>query len=314
MEKKKFIILLMSCNQPLYLNEEQACRDTFLKDAEGADIPFYFYRGGEEHQYIDTDHVMHLSCPDGLGGTSEKTVLAMTAALQLGGWDYLIKTNVSTWLNIEKITDMINGLEGKNDVNIYGARYLINTASKNVPFPRGHFSIFSRSMVEGIVKWSPKLIAAKNFPKTDDTLIGLSCLYQIMKVNGEQYLDRIMEVPAVNSWPEDGRIEDATEISDALCIRCKDEKTPENTVDNMRKVHGMMRAEMRPDRRHYRPAKWFETGFGIVDYKMYGTISAIYKAVRKYTANKDFKAENGTVKRTDSETKKNELKKKNELS
>ena len=279
--KNKILILLMSCNQPLYLSEEQACRDTFLKVAEGADIPFYFYRGGEERQYIDTDHVMHLNCPDGLGGTSEKTVLAMAAALQLGEWDYLIKTNVSTWLNIRKISDMINGLKGKDDVNIYGARFLINKVSKDVPFPRGHFSIFSRSMVEGIVKWSPKLITAEGFPKTDDTLIGLSCLYQIMRVNEAKYQDHIMEVPAVNSWPEDGRIEDAPEILDALCIRCKDEKTKENTPENMRKAHEIMQKPVTEwNRRVYRPATRFETGFGLQDYGIYQKLTAIFDKLK----------------------------------
>lgn len=279
MEKKKFIILLMSCNQSLYLSEEQACRDTFLKVAEGADIPFWFYRGGEERQYIDTDHVIHFSCSDGLAGTSEKTVLAMAAALQLGEWDYLIKTNVSTWLNIGKIADLIDGLEGKDDLNIYGARFLINKASKDVPFPRGHFNIFSRSMVEGIVKWSPKLIAASGFPKTDDTLIGLSCLYQIMKICGEQYQDHIMEVPAVNCWPES--LEDAPEILDALCIRCKDEKMPENTPDNIRKAHELMqRPTAEWDRRGYRKATIFETPFGISDYDTYSKMKTAIELIK----------------------------------
>ena len=312
MEKKKFIILLMSCNQPLYIKEEQACRDTFLKNAEGAGIPYWFYRGGEEKQYIDADHVIHLSCPDGLAGTSEKTVTAMATSLQLGDWDYLIKTNVSTWLNIEKIGEAIDKWEGRGDHNIYGARFLINSASRSVPFPRGHFSVFSREMVEGIVKWSPKLIASGSFPKTDDTLIGLSCLYQIMRVYEEKYQDRLMEVPAVNSWPEDGRIEDAQEISDALCVRCKDEKTPENTPENMRRVHGLMYSEKSPFREYRRPVRLFETGFGYMDYKTYGTTEALYKAFRKDAANKDYKAENGSVKRVDSEARKEALKHRNE--
>ena len=280
MEKKKFIILLMSCNQPLYLKEEQACRDTFLKVAEGAGIPFYFYRGGEENQRIDTDHVMHLGCPDGLGGTSQKTVLAMAAALQLGDWDYLIKTNVSTWLNIGKIESLIDTLEGRDDPNIYGARFLINAASKNVPFPRGHFSILSRSMVEGIVRWSPKLIAADGFPKTDDTLIGLSCLYQTMKVNELKYEEHIMELPAVNSWPKE--LEDAPEVTEALCIRCKDEEDKERTPDNMRKAHELMNTPVEKwNRKGYRPAEKFETGFGLTDYGAYLKLTAVFDRVKK---------------------------------
>lgn len=308
MEKKKFIILLMSCNKPLYLKEEQACRETFLKDAEGADIPFWFYRGGEERQFIDTDRVMHFNCPDGLGGTSKKTVLAMTVSLQLGDWDYLIKTNVSTWLNIGKIAEAIDKWDGRSDHKIYGARYLVNTSSKNVPFPRGHFSIFSRDMVEGIVKWSPKLIGEENFPKTDDTLIGLSCLYQIMRVYDEKYQDCLMEVPAVNDWTES--LEDAPDVLDALCIRCKDGGDNEKTPDNMRRAHELLHTPVSDwKRKGYRPVNMFETGFGLMNYDVYSAMDKVYKAFRKDTASKDYKCDGGSVKRKDAESRKEGIKK-----
>ena len=282
MGKNRYMILMMSCNQPLYLEEERACRDTFLRDAEASGVPYYFYRGGEDSQYISQDHVIHLSCDDTLAGTSEKTVIAMATALNFPDWDYLVKTNVSTYLNIGRINTMMDNLEGPADHNIYGARYLINKYSKNIPFPRGHFSIFSRTMVEAIVKWSRMLLHDDSFPKTDDTLIGLSCLYQVMKIYEEKIQDKIMEVPAVNEWPSDGSLEDSPEISEALCIRCKDETDKENTTKNMMRAHELLHAPvMGWKRKGYRQTKLFETGYGLTTYEAYMKLSIIFDKLKE---------------------------------
>ena len=276
--KNKILILLMSCNQPLYNEEEQACRDTFLKDAENAGISYYFYKGiNDEHptHLIDEEnHTMYLPVSDGLGGTSRKTVYAMGEALRKDDWDYLIKTNVSTWLDIKKIIEALDGWDGRGDTNIYGARYLANDASKKVPFPRGHFVVLSRELVKGIVQWSPKLIGADGFPKTDDTLISLSLLYHIQKVLGSKYQDKLLEVPSIISWTNE--IQDAPEWSDALSIRCKDEKTPTNTPKNMRKVNTLKRAK-KVERNHYRPIGPVETKFGLIPYHLYEVLEAHFK-------------------------------------
>ena len=278
--ENKFIILMMSCNKPAYLSEEEACRDTFLKDAAYAGVPYWFYRGGADNAYVDGGKVIHLKCDDSLSGTARKTLAAMRSVLTYKDWDYLVKTNVSTWLNIGRISETIEKLGGSDDENIYGAKYVINKHSKNIPFPRGHFSIFSRSTVEGIVKWGSKLVGADGMPKTDDTLIGLSCMYQLTKVSGLEYEKHIMEVPAVNWWPTDGMIEDAPELPTALCVRCKDERDVKNTPENMRRVHEVMHsAERWRTGRGYRPAEWFETPFGTTNFGTYMKVTSAIAAI-----------------------------------
>ena len=281
--KNKIQLLLMSCNQPLYLSEEQACRDTFIKDAEGAGIPYWFYRGGSEANSIDSEHVMHLSCPDGLAATSVKTVLAMAASLGNGDWDYLVKTNVSTWLNIGNIVDAVDKWPGRNDTNIYGARYIANKSSKNVPFPRGNFVIYSRAMVEGIVKWSRYLLSAPDYPKTDDTLLGLTTLYHITKEFGLDYLKCLMEVPSVISYPDKYPVQDSPEFTEAMSVRCKDEANPENTPDNMRKVHETITGG-KYEKAGCRPVWMVETPYGCMDYRKYENLLNLISA---------FKAVNG---------------------
>lgn len=277
--KNKILILLMSCNQPLYEEEEQACRETFLKDAEGAGLSYYFYRGTDGELTIDQEsHTMLLPVPDGLGATSKKTLMAFHEALKMEDWDYIIKTNVSTWLDIPKIIKAVDKWEGREDRNIYGARFIANEASKKVPFPRGHFIILSRTLVEGIVKFGPILAKADGMPKTDDTLLCLALLYYIQKTLGDNYQKRLMEVPSVIEWTD--AIQDSREWTDALSIRCKDERSPENTPENMRRVNKIKRAKNQ-SRTYRRSINLIETKYGLMPYDVYSKVSTLLAAVKK---------------------------------
>ena len=204
----------MSCNDELYLKEEQACRDTFLKDAEKAGIPYFFYRGGKEGDFDEENHVIYAPVPDDLANTAKKTTWALSWAYEnFPETDYFIKTNVSTWLDIKKIVEAVESLEGKPDLNIYGARFLANETSRRVPFPRGHFVILSGSLLKGVKEIAPLLVGRDSLPKTDDTLLCLAMLYYIQKKLGDNYLTKLKEVPSVCEWRED--IESAPEYNEA---------------------------------------------------------------------------------------------------
>lgn len=276
--EKKILILLMTCDKELYKQEEQACRDTFIKDAEKAGVQYFFYRGiSEEGQTSEvnlSNHDIRLPVHDDLKNTARKTVSAFKWALEMGDWDYIVKTNVSTWLDINKILESVKLWEGKNDRNIYGARYLVNDYSKSVPFPRGHFVILSRELVSGIVQWAPKLILSNNFPKTDDTLLCMALLYHIQKILGDNYQKRLMEVPSVISWNND--IENSIGWTDAFSIRCKDEEKKENTPGNMRKVHELKHKDT-VDRKMYRPFELMETKYGLITYGTYVFMNELFK-------------------------------------
>ena len=271
MKKKKFIILLMSCNQPLYIKEEQACRDTFLKDAETASIPYWFYKGvSEEHPepgFDEETHTLYLNVPDNLAGTGKKTVAALEAILDQD-FDYVIKTNVSTYLNIKNVVNGTRNWDGKDDLNIYGGRFIINDASKKVPFPRGYFSIMSKTMTEGVVKCAKALLQAKGTPKTDDTLLCLATLYHMKKNLNEDYVGHQMQVPSVIEWTED--VIENPVFDRAFAIRCKNEEKPEETPENLMTVDWMLGEKARPSL-NYRVAKEYETPMGLMSYKQYLT-------------------------------------------
>ena len=271
----------MSCNQPLYQKEEDACRKTFLKDADKLDVPYYFYKGTNQEQpaqYIDNEaHIMYLATPDSLFGTAMKTILAFSQALKLDDWDYIVKTNVSTWLDIKKILNVVQFWDGREDRNVYGARFIANNDSKNVPFPRGNFVILSRSLVEGFLKWAPKLLTDKDMPKTDDTLMCLSLLYHLQGVLKDDYKSRLKEVPSVISWAND--IEESTEFTDALSIRCKDEKNPEKTPENLLRIHKLKHSSK--PRKYFRSLGLIETKFGLIDYERYQRLIVLEKRIKQ---------------------------------
>lgn len=269
----------MSCNQPLYQEEEQACRETFLKDAEGAGLSYYFYKGTDGELTIDQEsHTMLLPVHDGLGATSKKTLMAFREAMKMEDWDYIIKTNVSTWLDIPKIIKAVDKWEGREDRNIYGARFIANDASKRVPFPRGHFVILSRALVEGIMKFGPVLVNAGGMPKTDDTLLCLCTLYYLQRVLKDNYLERLMEVPAVVEWSD--AIQDSREWGDALSVRCKDEKSPESTPKNMRKAHKLKHSK-KQERSYRRAMNLVETKYGLMPYTVYDQACTLIEKAKK---------------------------------
>ena len=284
MKKKRFIILLMSCNQPLYLEEEQACRDTFLKEAESAGIPYWFYKGvSQEHPEAGFDeetHTLYLDVPDGLAGTGKKTIAALESILSLD-FDYVIKTNVSTYLNIKNIVNGTKNWEGENDLNIYGGRFIINDASKKVPFPRGYFTVMSKFLVENTIGFAKKLSMVSGTPKTDDTLLCLSTLYYMQKEIKEDYVSHLKQVPSVVEWTED--IIENPMFDKAFAIRCKNEGEIEKTPENMRAVDLLFKKKVKPSL-NCCLAKIYETPMGLMNYSQYltmGTILTKLSEIRK---------------------------------
>ena len=276
----KAIILLMSCNNPLYEKEEQACRETFLKDADEEGITYFFYKGLDEAhsaQCIDNQtHTIYLDVNDTLQGTAEKTIMAMETISGLQ-YDYLIKTNVSTYLNIRNIMEAVNGWDGENDLNIYGARFIINRLSKNIPFPRGFFTIMSKTLVSGALHYARTLLAPEKLPKTDDTLISLCVLYYLKKNLETDYLNKLMEIPAIISWDDD--IVERTGFRDAMAIRCKNEKDKEKTPENILKVHNLLKNNALPIR-HFLPAINFETLFGVTSFENFIKLNKVMEKVK----------------------------------
>lgn len=135
---KKVIILSMSCNQERYINEENAIRQTWGKDIlEGKydNIELLFYRGGSDSIYLEKN-VLHLTSDDTLFGTYQKTMDCLKWLVENKEFDYIIRTNTSTYINIDAIQQFLS-LKNIQKDTIFCPHLTINGLSKYTPYGGG---------------------------------------------------------------------------------------------------------------------------------------------------------------------------------
>ena len=275
----RILILLMSCGDPLYEEEERVCRETFLENVpEG--VEWYFYKGtGQEHPCSGIDeetHTVWVDAPDTLNGTAEKTLRAIRAVLDDGKeFDYLLKTNVSTYICMDRLMEVMSRVaEPERDFNIYGARFIVNSASLNVPFPRGHFILVSRTLLEGSMPRAVSFLETGTLPRTDDTLLSLALLYHISRDLGLKYLELLREVPAINDYDHAAECPLPT-LPVSVAIRCKHHSDNRLTPDAMRALHKRIVSPVQET--SFPCPLFFETPYGFQTYNRYLKYDKLFK-------------------------------------
>ena len=149
--KKKVIILCMSCNQNRFVNEEYIIRKTWGGDIlEGKydNIELLFYRGGSDNTYLEND-VLHLTSDDTLLGTYQKSIDCFKWLVENKQFDYIVRTNTSTYINVEAIQQFLEF--NVNEETVCGSYLIMNGANKFIPFLPGFFLIFSKKIIELLV-------------------------------------------------------------------------------------------------------------------------------------------------------------------
>lgn len=160
LKNKKGIILCMSCNQERYVNDEDIIRETWGKniiDGEYDNLEIYFYRGGSKKEYFDEEkHIIYLTSDDDLYSTYNKSIDAFRwIKKNVPDYDYIIRTNTSTYINIDAILHFLNN--PLNDVKVCGPGIAINRYSLSIPFLPGYFLIFSKEIIDLFCSLSPKI-------------------------------------------------------------------------------------------------------------------------------------------------------------
>lgn len=222
---KRGIILCMSCNQERYLNEEDSIRDTWGRGVinnEHPNLSLYFYRGGDGYLYDDENKVVNLPVGDGLYDTFSKTKeMFKWVNENCGDYDYIIRTNTSTYVNIDAILGFLESEDIDNDT-LYGKCLLINKLNNCIPFLRGHFLIIPKSIVDVIIKYDAS--------GEDDIVIGcILCNYF-----KQDYLPKhIKEIDGVAKIDEN--ITDEI-LKSSFFIRVKDENNSFNNIKMMYKI------------------------------------------------------------------------------
>lgn len=201
--KIKLLILIMSCEDPFFLNEERLVMETWLKDVidgKYKNIEYLFYRGNSNKDYLDENNVYHIRVEDDIKNTFKKTWCVFrylsSNVFKDDTYYYVFRTNTSTYVNIPLLYEFIKSLNVKEDYNTLWCSELYSLSEVYAPFPlylcgRGNGLLLSQFLVSTIVFKGYNLLYLN---LTDDIGIGNvlnSCNMNIDLHNPDIYLNYI---------------------------------------------------------------------------------------------------------------------------
>lgn len=194
MNKKKILIIIMSCNNDFYQKQQEIIKETWLKKINDYhNIDYLIYYGDEDihkHSYNKESHILTLKCEDNLNNTFKKTYYAFNLLDKIfGSYDYVFRTNTSTYVNIDLLNEFIHYLA---DDNILWSSELYSLSNVFCPYPlylygRGNGLVLSKKLINIILKEGRQFLY---YQKHDDQVIGNILNNYWIKYN-KNYLDYI---------------------------------------------------------------------------------------------------------------------------
>ena len=190
---KKILISVMSCNDDFFITQEQIIKETWINQLKQFDnIDYIIYRGDPnilKHKYDKEQHLLSLRCEDDIDNTFKKTYYAFKLAHKIYDYDYIFRTNTSTYINVALLNQFIQQLD--NDEILWSSD-LYSLNSSFCPYPlylygRGNGMILSKKLVNIILNEG---ISHLYLEKCDDWLIG-NILNTYWIKQGKDYLDYI---------------------------------------------------------------------------------------------------------------------------
>ena len=191
---KKILILVMSCKNDFFIEQEKYINSTWGKDiidGKYPNIKLLKYHGGEENNQINND-TLALHCEDDINNTFKKTYFTFSVIQQLEGYndyDYIFRVNTSTYVNVPLLNAFVQSLE---DDSILWCAELYSLSEAMTPFPlylfgRGNALLLSRKLVNIIMSEGFSYLY---FNMTDDNTIG-NILNSYWMKNNQNYLNHI---------------------------------------------------------------------------------------------------------------------------
>lgn len=141
----------MFCQEQGYVDEKNAVEETWGHMASAAGFRHIFYSetpsGAESGLYGNT---LYVECGSGRMQTYDKTVLALKYIDEHFEYDAVVKTNVSTYVNVEVLRQALEYRLERDPDSIYCNRLLY--WPKKLMAPRGDFTVISRDVCREIVE------------------------------------------------------------------------------------------------------------------------------------------------------------------
>ena len=156
---KSLLILVMSCQDEFFMNEEELVKETWAKpiiDGEYKNIDFIIYRGGyEKNSYSNKNKLLKLHIEDTMPYTFKKTYMALNMIWnEFKKYDYVFRTNTSTYVNVPLLNELIQRME---DDSIAYFSDIYSLSEQCAPYPlclggRGNGILLSKRLVEIVLK------------------------------------------------------------------------------------------------------------------------------------------------------------------
>lgn len=190
--EKRILILCMSCQDPFFTEQEKMVESTWGKDIlEGKypNIDLYFYRGGYNSNTMFKDHKLFLHVEDDIYNTFKKTYCALNILNKKLTFDYVLRTNTSTFVNVKLLNAFVQSLNNDDEV---WAGDIISLSNEFAPYPlclygRGNSLLLSCKHVNLIIDQGISFLYSNI---VDDTVIG-NILNANNIIQGKDYLKYI---------------------------------------------------------------------------------------------------------------------------
>lgn len=229
----RVVILSMFCNKDLYVKEKIAVEQTWGQDAVKAGFKHIFYTETDKNTRL-SGNVLYISCPGSRVKTYKKTSNALKYIEDNFDYDYIIKTNVSTYVNIQILIQALEYLmKNNNNDDIYGSRIILD--GKNL-YIRGDFTIINRQTCRDMLK--VYMQTKKRFPNgPDDALM----FYMLNEQYGIAFANRLKTITAVTTAEYNYET-----VCNACAIRLKTLKSDGyQIIDRMYTFHQSVKNEIK---------------------------------------------------------------------
>lgn len=171
--------MIMSCNQEHFLNQENDCKDTYLSRLP-ENIDYIIYRETKLNTYEYNEKTKTLLVPSegGLGDTFLKTYNAFFWVTRNIKYDYIFRTNTSTYVNIDLLNAFVQSLGIKNKHEIWGGEIVYNIDEDSLCdtlYIRGNGLLLNVETLRGILNIGWGYYLLNNVRLVDDGVLG--CIY-----------------------------------------------------------------------------------------------------------------------------------------
>ena len=207
---KKLLVLSMSADYPIFNELEKVSNRTWRnidhKKYKNIDVDFWTYtdaKRNEETHVDEKNHIIYIKkdySGDGYSQTFSKTIYALQEINKLGiKYDYLIRTNNSTWVNIPLINHFLSYQEDDSQI-FCGMIYSFFWSAFNM-FAGGELMIFPKRNIDIILglEQKPEEFEKRNIGCDDNLLFGIwnSRLLRL-KLPQTQYLHSLEDELLIN--------------------------------------------------------------------------------------------------------------------